>query len=157
MKNIFLLLSLILTSILAMSQTTDRTVLGSSGSELNDGSNSFEFTIGETLTETISSANHSIAQGFHQGTINVTSIEESSSFGYVNVFPNPTVESVQVEYRGERGQWQLHTFGGKLVSAGVLQNGINAVDMNGLAQATYILTLTNQKEIRSTYRVQKIL
>ena len=67
------------------------------------------------------------------------------------------MESVQIEYRGEGGQWQLHTFGGKFVSEGLLKEGINTVEMNRLAQATYILTLINQKEIRSTYRVQKIL
>ena len=140
-----------------MSQSLDRVVVAASGSELTDGNNRIEFTIGETLTEVVSTADYSASQGFHQGSINVTSIEEAVSFGYVNVFPNPTVESVQIDYRHEKGFWQLHSFEGKLIAQGALQRGITTVDLSRLAQATYVLTLTNQNEVRSTYRVQKIL
>ena len=72
-NSLLLSLLLIATASAALAQTTDRTVIASSGSELNDGSNSIEFTIGETLTETVSSASHSASQGFHQGTIDAVS------------------------------------------------------------------------------------
>ena len=157
LKHIYIGLFLTFNVSCIFAQTIDRQVVGSSGTQLSSGSTTVEFTIGEAVTETVSSVGHSASQGFHQGTINVTSIEEDISFGEVSVFPNPAVEAVQVKYQGSTGQWHLYTIDGKLVSSGRLQKGLNSIDLNRLAQATYILNLFNQKDIRSTYRVQKIL
>jgi hypothetical protein len=63
---------------------------------------------------------------------------------------------VQVQYGGKSAQWQLHTTDGKLITQGQLAQGSNSIDMMPLAQATYLLTVTDGNRQRNTYRIQKI-
>jgi hypothetical protein len=55
------------------------------------------YTIGEPLTNTLVGGTATFTQGFHQGTINITSVRQQLPLADINVYPNPTVNAVQVQ------------------------------------------------------------
>ena len=140
----------------AVAQTIDRHVAASSGKQYSTSAGSMAYTIGEPLTNTLVGGTATFTQGFHQGTINITSVRQQLPVAAINVYPNPTVNAVQVQYGGKVAQWQLHTIDGKLITQGQLAQGTNSIDMMPLAQATYLLTVTDGNRQRNTYRIQKI-
>ena len=127
---------------LATAQSIDRHVAASSGNEYSTSVGSMAYTIGEPLTNTLVGGTATFTQGFHQGTINITSVRQQLPVADISVYPNPTVNAVQVQYGGNSAQWQLHTMDGKLITQGQLAQGTNSIDMMPLAQATYLLTIT---------------
>jgi hypothetical protein len=141
---------------LATAQSIDRHVAASSGNEYSTSVGSMAYTIGEPLTNTLVGGTATFTQGFHQGTINITSVRQQLPVADISVYPNPTVNAVQVQYGGKSAQWQLHTMDGKLITEGQLAQGTNSIDMMPLAQATYLLTVTDGNRQRNTYRIQKI-
>jgi hypothetical protein len=140
----------------AMAQSIDRHVAASSGNEYSTSVGSMAYTIGEPLTNTLVGGTATFTQGFHQGTINITSVRQQLPKSELLVYPNPTVDVVRIQYNGSMAQWQLHTMDGKLVTQGQLAQGTNSIDMMPLAQATYLLTVTDGNRQRNTYRIQKI-
>jgi hypothetical protein len=149
---VFLLLGVLVST----AQSIDRQVAASAGNEFTNSSGTITYTIGEPLTNTLVGGTATFTQGFHQGTINITSVRQQLPVVDISVSPNPTVNAVQVQYGGKAAQWQLHTMDGKLITQGQLAQGTNSIDMMPLAQATYLLTVTDGNRQRNTYRIQKI-
>ncbi len=156
MKNTLSILLLTL-SVTVHAQSIDRSVVASSGTEFTTSVGIIANTIGEPITATLVGGNATLTQGFHQGTISITSVREQLYEQNILVYPNPTVDMVQVQYDGDNAHWQLHTLDGKLITEGLLLQGNNSIDMKTLAQATYFLTITGADSKRNTYRIQKIL
>lgn len=142
--------------IVTTAQSIDRHVAASSGNEYSTSVGSMAYTIGEPLTNTLVGGTATFTQGFHQGTINITSVRQQLPKSELLVYPNPTVDVVRIQYNGSMAQWQLHTIDGKLVTQGQLAQGTNSIDMMPLAQATYLLTVTDGNRQHNTYRIQKI-
>ena len=140
---------------LATAQSIDRHVAASSGNEYSTSVGSMAYTIGEPLTNTLVGGTATFTQGFHQGTINITSVRQQLPKSELLVYPNPTVDVVRIKYNGSMAQWQLHTMDGKLVTQGQLAQGTNSIDMMPLAQATYLLTVTDGNHKTNTYRIIK--
>jgi len=132
----------------------DRHVVSSGGKEFSNSSGRIAYTIGEPITETFSSGNATATQGFHQGTINITSIREQIPELEISIFPNPTTDRLNVKLN-ETGLWELHSLDGKLVSMGTIQSGLTSIDMQHVALATYTLTILLQDKRINTYRVIK--
>ena len=109
--------------VVGMAQTIDRHVAASGGNEYSTSVGSITYTIGEPLTNTLVGGTATFTQGFHQGTINITSVRQQLPVADISVYPNPTVNAVQVQYGGKAAQWQLHTMDGKLITQGQLAQG----------------------------------
>ena len=138
----------------SIAQSVDRHVVSSGGKEFSNSSGRIAYTIGEPITETFSSGNATATQGFHQGTINITSIREQIPELEISIFPNPTTDRLNVKLN-ETGLWELHSLDGKLVSTGTIQSGLTSIDMQHVALATYTLTILLQDKRINTYRVIK--
>jgi hypothetical protein len=113
------------------------------------------FTIGEPLTATLTGQDGIITQGFHQGTITVTSVREELPAAALSVHPNPAVDRLVVTSSAEGAEWHLHTLDGKAVMHGTLQQGHNEIDVTALAQATYMLTVEARDRRTNAYRIIK--
>ena len=155
MKLYLNLIIILLTFVqVSIAQSVDRHVVSSGGKEFSNSSARIAFTIGEPVTETFLSGNATATQGFHQGTINITSIREQIPELEISIFPNPTSDFLNVKIN-ETGIWELYSLEGKLVSTGAIQYGLTSIDMQHVALATYTLTVLLQDKRMNTYRVIK--
>ena len=136
-------------------QSLDQQVIGTSGRQYVTASARVAFTIGEPLTATLTGQDGIITQGFHQGTITVTSVREELPAAALSVHPNPAVDRLVVTSSTEGAQWHLHTLDGKAVMHGTLQQGRNEIDVTALAQATYMLTVVAHNHKTNAYRIIK--
>jgi len=139
-----------------VAQTLDRQVIGTSGNQYVSAAATMDFTIGEPVTATLTGQNGIATQGFHQGTISITSVRETLSLAELSVYPNPTTDKLTISTAIENALWQLHTLDGKIVSSGALNLGNTTVDVTALAQATYMLTITTPSQLVNTYRIVKM-
>ncbi len=137
-------------------QTLDRQVIGTSGQQYVTAAATMDFTIGEPITATLTGQNGIATQGFHQGTISITSVRETLSWTELSVYPNPTTDRLTISTAIENALWQLHTLDGKIVTSGALNLGSTTVDVTALAQATYMLTITTPSQRVNTYRIVKM-
>lgn len=137
-------------------QSLDQQVIGSSGQQYVTASARVAFTIGEPLTATLTGQDGIITQGFHQGTITVTSVREELPAATLSVFPNPAIDRLIVTSSADGALWHLHTLDGKAVMHGTLQQGSNQIDVSELAQATYMLTVVARDRKTNAYRIIKM-
>lgn len=107
MHSVFAL-SLLLFSAVVNAQSLDQQVIGSSGRQYVTASARVAFTIGEPLTATLTGQDGIITQGFHQGTITVTSVREELAAAALSVHPNPAVDVLTVTTSATGAQWHLH-------------------------------------------------
>jgi hypothetical protein len=142
---VFLLLGVLMST----AQSVDRHVTASAGNEFTNSSGTITYTIGEPVTETLSSGNATATQGFHQGIINITSVREQIKDLEISIYPNPTSDHITVKF-DEAGLWQLHTVDGKLVSSGQLSTGSTNIDMRAIALSTYMLTIVGDDNRSNT-------
>lgn len=131
----------------AFAQTITPQVIATAGNHSTITGMQVSWTIGETITSTISNGNNTITQGFHQpDTVIVISLEEKSESGIlVNVFPNPTSDIISINLTNNLKNLQLELFDmtGKLLQAreiGTFENHIQ-INMVDYANANYLLRI----------------
>ena len=83
-------------------QTIQPNIITTSGDYFkpNTSSPSLSWTIGECITETYSSTNNMLTQGFQQGHYNAVAIDEISDKDFsITVFPNPTSDFINISIK----------------------------------------------------------
>ena len=130
-------------------------VVSSSGNYQETSTGSLSWTIGETITETVTNGNI-LTQGFHQSRITVTNITEINTKIDVSIFPNPTNEFVKIiSSKDENYKIQLFNINGKLLVEKKINNTDNRVNMNKFTNGTYLLKVTNKNRETNTYQIIK--
>ncbi|TVR81510.1 MAG: T9SS C-terminal target domain-containing protein [Chitinophagaceae bacterium] len=166
MKSLLLTIAISLTALYSFGQSLSPTVISSSGAFHTAGGYSLSQTVGETVIETLSSSDLILTQGFHQPEkLSVGISSNSLSIWDVNVFPNPTSNSVFLEISASSDvdiNVELFDVLGKKIKP--LQNGhlINGqmkitLDMSPFASGVYFVRLTESNgNSTETIRIQKI-
>lgn len=137
-------------------QSLDRQVIGTSGRQYVTAGARVVFTIGEPLTSTLTADEGVITQGFHQGTITVTSVAGMRNPLSVKVYPNPVTQSLTVENPTDGTAWRLHALDGHLLGSGTLIKGANLLNLSMLRQAVYTLSISSPDGERNAYRIVKM-
>jgi hypothetical protein len=100
MKRILILLSLIFALGYCRAQSLSASVVASTGGQFTSAAGSFDWTLGEIITETYQNTNGIFTQGFQQpDAINVTGLEEEVEKNIL-VYPNPTYSELTLDFRG---------------------------------------------------------
>ncbi len=127
-----------------------REVLASTGGDAFVGGMHFEFTLGESVIETIGNSSKRLTQGFHQPeicglTVSVTDISKASG---LSVFPNPTSGELFLSFASPVGnRFQLEVFnsiGQRIKYLPMVEdtNGL-PVDCRAFPSGTYFLVARN--------------
>ncbi len=97
MKNIIFISSFILISFLVRSQEISTELISTAGNYFTNSEYQLEWTVGEVITEQFSSDEFVLTQGFQQGDVEVTAINEISSENFdIKIFPNPATDFLSV-------------------------------------------------------------
>jgi hypothetical protein len=160
MKQLFFTFSLLFAGSFLSAQNHE--VVASAGGYDTTSTVKISWTVGETVTETITDNNNIVTQGFHQTNLTATQIEENLIYNVnfaVNVYPNPTVEFVNVEIKADNLEevvYELNDNNGKLLLKGSFKTNIEKINFENYKPSVYYLRIYNNKgNFSDTYKIVK--
>jgi len=145
-------------SVCIQAQISERSVLANSGNSDANTHLQVDWTLGEISIETIENANISLNQGFHQNLMEVSLIEEFSEVE-LSIYPNPANEFVVIDVSNDQEglNYFLYDLSGKLLAYKNNINNKEEINLSNFTENTYFLVIYHEeKEIRNTYKIEKI-
>ena len=146
------------------SQTNHPEVITSAGDYFkpNASSPSLSWTMGESVTETFSSTNNILTQGFQQGHYNIVAIDEIKDKDVsIKVFPNPTTDFISISIKSlteKNSDYLIELYdlqGKKLFTANYNQNDFR-LNMATYPVGTFLLkVLTKENKTLQNFKIQK--
>ena len=146
MKTIVLFaLSLLLTNCI-FGQSTSPEVIAGAGTHSTTANSQVSWTVGEVVTQTLSSGTNTATQGFHQTLITVTAIDPPMADFHVEVFPNPASTVLNVRFKtSTTTKLELVDMHGRSVLAGEpTEADVRTLDVTALSQGVYILRVQGE-------------
>lgn len=161
MKRIALLTIAIGGFAFANAQSISPDVIATAGDHYVSSNAQLSWTIGEPVIETVQAGGNIITQGFHQTTLTVTSIDETSAVSLdVSIYPNPTSDRVIISIPDNQYDFtvEMYDLNGKMVMSDKINRVDNQkeLDVTSLATSYYLLKLVSQDaDYNSTHKIQK--
>ncbi len=154
-KQVFLIFLLAFGSSL-FSQSLEPVVIGSSGHQGQGENYRMAWTIGETVIATFAAGDMILTQGFHQGELLVTAIDEPPADNHMVAFPNPANDFVNLKVENPDGlEYMLFDMGGRMIKSERLSGDITSIPFYSLGTGTYFIKVMHgSKEIR-TFKIIK--
>lgn len=152
MKNYFIYLGLTISLMINAQE-----VVTTSGGSLTNNNTVANWTIGETIIETISDNNSSVTSGFNQPGLKITTLVESiKSKIELSIFPNPTFQFVNIKYDGQLPiKARILTIDGKVLSSSEIKKQPLQLDFSDKKNGVYIIEITDKSGISNKYRIVK--
>lgn len=116
-------------------QTADQYVIGSIGGSFANANIDVNYTAGEAVIQTQSTAQVILTQGFHQPDMGSLGVNEIAEIGTLLLYPNPTTSMLNVKMNdvGHGGNAELEVFdlnGQRVYSETIYTTGSGAVQLN---------------------------
>ncbi|MDD3877078.1 MAG: T9SS type A sorting domain-containing protein [Bacteroidales bacterium] len=158
-KNLFFLITgLLFLGSTVFGQTIQNSVISSAGGSASSGNVKMDFTLGETVIETVSASGNTLTQGFHQTNLTLVAIVNIELFPEISVYPNPTTELVNLDIPANYSllDIRMYDLNGKLLRTIANASGLVTFDVRDLAKGTYYLQVINpQNNELKTFRLIK--
>jgi hypothetical protein len=158
MKKILLGTTLILSGI-SYSQSASPDVIATAGAHFAIPSMQMSWTLGETVTETVTDGSTTFTQGFQQSNVSLIGVEIVDPMVEISVFPNPISDFLTVEVSGTalNSQFVLIDGAGKAVLSDKVTALTFTIDFTTYAKGVYYLNFKNELgQILQTITLQKI-
>jgi len=158
MNKIHLYLICMVSVTTGYSQTIEKKVIASAGKEFKNSSCQMSWTLGEPVIQTLSTESVSLNQGFHQGSLKITSVFTSESNVQISVYPNPAVHKVFISLNKvhQKTAFEIYNLHGEQMKKGTLENIRTEVDVSSMPDGTYILNILNSNRLARSYRLVKM-
>ncbi|MFN0202710.1 MAG: T9SS type A sorting domain-containing protein [Bacteroidia bacterium] len=162
MKKVLLIPILLAMGLPLFAQSISPHVIASTGGQFSQTTAQLEFTVGEVAIATYNIGSNLLSQGFHQPIIVVDAIDDALIGFSMNVYPNPTTQSLLLESDAplpSNLHFLLVDAKGSTILTGDWQKNETqkALDLSQLAEGTYFLQLIHtQSTATRTFKVQKL-
>ena len=132
----------------------------SSGGNASGAGGSVSYSVGQVVYTTNTGTTASVAQGVQQP-------YEISSNGIIEIvgtniqfvaYPNPTMDNITLLMENTMGgsySYSLIDLNGKALSHAIINDRETKIDLSKLADATYFLTIMNEKKELKTFKIIK--
>lgn len=155
----FFMLLFAFTAVFAQQPSVSPQVIASAGNSGSAGSYIIDWTLGETVIETIEGTNNILTQGMHQTKLVVTGTEELIFPGLeVKVYPNPTSDILMIEIiqsGNDIFSYELTDIAGRKIALRQMQSDIEELDMSNYVSGIYMIRVINLA--RGNVKVCKII
>lgn len=147
MKKILLFFCVLVAFNNATAQILSPEVISPSGTSMSNGTTTLDWTLGEPATATLDNPQNAITQGFHQPTIIVTAIADVKILKDVKVFPNPTIDVVQIQFTANQKHTlvELYSVDGKLLEKHSVNSQALEMNMSSYPAGTYFLRINKSE------------
>jgi hypothetical protein len=123
-----------------IAQETTQSVIGSAGDDYQSDKVQISWTIGEVATETLSSENYILSQGFHQGNLKVNTLMKDLPADFqIKAYPNPVKDILIIESLEPGFEYQLMDANGRVIRNGIINANSEEIDFSSLSPGTYFL------------------
>jgi predicted Fe-Mo cluster-binding NifX family protein len=132
-------------------------VIGSAGNTATSGNTQLTWTIGEPIVNTATSTNNVLTQGFNQGVLLITAIEDLNNLD-VTIQPNPTSDFAIINLDDKNlnnVQYTLTDINGKVIQQNKIENKQTSISFQELANATYFIQVITNNQKAKTFKVIK--
>jgi hypothetical protein len=146
-------------SLQSTAQDLDHYVIGSDGGHSRNNQFSLDYTIGEVVTEfgedTLNNVH--LTQGFQQTMLAIVSVEEHVQDIEIDVYPNPTVDylNVSIPVLQEDMQFALYDMQGKLIEQQKINSKAFTIGFSNQSTGNYLLVFSTKDQRIKTLQVQK--
>src|SRR6056297_2948763 len=139
-------------------QSIARQVISTAGDYASTADVSISWTIGEPVTETFTSDNYILLQGFQQGDDYIITPPEGNENGLQDIqfqiYPNPTEDLLIIELKDrpkERFTVKLFSISGKLILTRPIKpySTLNYINLSSIQSGTYILKILDNNRMRT--------
>ena len=156
MKKIILVFFALVMNYVSFSQYIYPQVIATAGNSFSNSQNIVDWTLGETITETLSTSNNILTQGFQQPSYFLSSTPDIVTFE-IEVFPNPASDILFIHTTTDKTlHYSLTDLNGKQLKQQTFTT-TTSLDLNDLARTVYLLhIIDNESRIIKTYRIVKI-
>ena len=138
------------------SQSIERHVVASNSTSFTAGNGSIEFTLGEVITQTMGSTqnNAALTNGFHQGIISLTKIQELDGTSGLKIFPNPSSELIYVSLKkhAEPITIELLDATGRVLQTNLVSGDLFEIKLTNYAAGIYCLKINHI----NSYKIVKV-
>ena len=150
-----------LATLSSTAQSLDRQLVASTGSTATSANFQLDFSVGDLVVSTATSANYLLTQGFHQSTDFSTSIPLIAAEGNdLFIFPNPTRDAITLQWsRDPLARYAVRVFdllGQCVMSVGSITGNQRVLDLSALAAGAYSVHVLPEDGAPIMLRVQKV-
>jgi len=162
MKKIILLIACMAGTGYTFAQSVRPEVIATTGDYYTSTNNSMSWTLGECITETYSTKDNTLTQGFQQSSYTITAVTQLA-FDVISVkaFPNPTTDYINVSVETTDGSQmnysvELFDLQGKQLMNENTKVKFMQLDMSQFANGTYFMKVTDQgKNMLQNFKILK--
>lgn len=142
-----LIISLLFTvSAISFGQNIDRDVVGAAGDHYQSNNASISWTLGEVASESYTNNTTTLNQGFQQGNLFVTSIDEELDLDFIiKAYPNPVLDILIIETQDQDKEYQIIDLHGEVIKNGIITSEKEEIDFAGLPSGVYFLSISGNK------------
>lgn len=150
---------LLFVGIFAYGQAVPLQLVSSSGDTYKNSSYQLDWSIGEILTETYTSSQNTLTQGFHQGTLIITETDQLKDLQFeITAFPNPASDYVILMIAHPRVRnlrFTITAQNGKTLQNGKITEPRQQVSLAGIATGVYFLNVLSDLELLKSFKIIK--
>ena len=150
---------IIIFSLFVLNNSFAQKAVSANGGTATAAGHTVSWTIGEPVIATVTDANNTLTQGFHQTKITVTAINDIQVSGVeIKVYPNPAQDFVTIYFSEpmEKTSYLLFDLSGKLLEQRNIEANEAKIDMRGFAGGSYILKLNHRgSQPLQTFKIVK--
>lgn len=146
-------------TIVICSDLLSQQVVATAGGSFGNNSGSISYTLGEGISQTFTSGDITVTQGFQQSYKIVSIFKEPEDYGLtITIFPNPTRDLLKLKIQNEFKpglQYLLFDMNGKLLSQKKVESNETDISFNQFSNGIYFIKVqSGLKEIR-TFKIVK--
>jgi len=168
MRRLILTVGLGFALITTNAQTTSLELVSSSGDSFNNTNYQLDWSIGELVNETYAASQNILTQGFHQGTYNVTSIDEKPLLKFsIRAFPNPTSDFISLKIHPIKNsnkpesekfnkiQYTITDLSGKVLQTSKIQSNLKKINFSDYTNGMYLISITQNNQLLKLFQIVK--
>ena len=157
-KVLQLLLFAIIPSLIT-AQEISTSSINSAGTEYSNEETSMNWTIGQTATNTVSSDDMTLTQGFQQNSYTITDISADIIEAIeISVFPNPTSDIVFIELTSNEYSdliIDIFDISGKFIDCKQITESKNQIQLSQYSSDMFLINIKQDNKILKTYKIIK--
>lgn len=166
LKNIFMIKTCLLIvftfiGLNGFSQIVSSDIVPASGNTFVQPTLTMDWTLGDLSIETYKNNNITLTQGFQQGNLLITKIEDNISISNsIKVYPNPAKSIVNIEITDFSNiiYYELFSPDGKQILNGSINSALETIDLSAFANGLYFLKIISNSDnkAKQVFKIQKI-